>query len=481
MTSSRGDEASFGVVIPAYNATKTLRGTILSAQNAGASTVIVVDDGSTDGTAQLAREMGCTVLVQVNSGAAAARRVGIAAILEPFTVLLDADDELLADGVHESVRLLLDAKNAVAAQGKTIGIGHDGAEQALRGWPGGVNVATLLSRGHAPGPPAAFVWRSSELRRIVSSSPPAVWPRYAEDYEFVVRGALLGKIVTHDITSCLYRWTGGKSSLSPLKSIQDAERIRVHYAKQVGIEIQPRTAAQIRSMVFMRRASAHTSAKVPLRRVGLVALAIAADPIGVGRRVLKRAVPSNASIESARADTVTLGDTRAAVVADFRANPRDPKAQLVMFSFRIAQAAMGDLEKPRLVSIPFVIFHRLFTEFFLGIELRPKTRVGTGFTIYHGTGLVVNDHARIGRNVTVRNGVTIGHQVAGGGSPLIRDGVVIGASALVLGEIEIGEGAVIGAGSVVVKSVEAYTSVAGNPAKKIRDLPGRDTEKIGTS
>jgi len=166
---------------------------------------------------------------------------------------------------------------------------------------------------------------------------------------------------------------------------------------------------------------------------------------------------------------------RAAVKADLRANPRDPKARLVMFSFRLAQVVMGNLDRPRMLSIPFVVLHRLFTEFLLGIELRPKTSVGSGFTIFHGTGLVVNDHAKIGRNVSVRNGVTIGHQKPGGGSPVICDGVSIGASAIILGDIEIGEGAVIGAGAVVVKSVEPYTSVAGNPARKIRDLPKPNT------
>ena len=131
---------------------------------------------------------------------------------------------------------------------------------------------------------------------------------------------------------------------------------------------------------------------------------------------------------------------------------------------------MGNLDRPRLISIPFVIAHRVLTEVVLGIELRPKTSVGAGLAIYHGTGLVVNDHAKIGANVVLRNGVTIGHQFAGGGSPRIADGVEVGASALIIGDIQIGEGAVIGAGAVVVKSVEPYTSVGGNPAKKIRDL-----------
>ena len=44
----------------------------------------------------------------------------------------------------------------------------------------------------------------------------------------------------------------------------------------------------------------------------------------------------------------------------------------------------------------------------------------------------------------------------------------IGARSIILKGITIGEGAIIGAGSVVTKDVDAYTIVAGNPAKFIR-------------
>jgi len=280
--------AEFGVVIPAYNAIRTLQRTVTSAQRAGATTVLVVDDGSTDRTAALAAELGCMVISQSNSGAAAARRVGIQTLTEPFLVLLDSDDELVDIGVRESVRRLLEDDTAVAAQGKTIGIGHGGIEVELRPWVSGVSIDSLLTRGHAPGPPAAFVWRASALKLVVSDSPPAVWPRYAEDFEFVIRGALLGPVLVHGAISCRYQWTGGKSSASPLNSIRDAERIRLHYAEQVGMQLSSRTPAQIRSMVFMRRASSYTSGAQRLRWFGYVLLATTADPVGVGTRALKR-------------------------------------------------------------------------------------------------------------------------------------------------------------------------------------------------
>ncbi len=47
----------------------------------------------------------------------------------------------------------------------------------------------------------------------------------------------------------------------------------------------------------------------------------------------------------------------------------------------------------------------------------------------------------------------------------------VGLNVIILKGVEIGEGAVVGAGSVVTKDVPAWTVVAGNPARVIRELP----------
>lgn len=153
---------------------------------------------------------------------------------------------------------------------------------------------------------------------------------------------------------------------------------------------------------------------------------------------------------------------------DLRANPRDPKSQMILALLRTVQVAMGDRSRPRLIGKAASALYRVFTEFVLGIELRPKTVVGPGLRLYHGYGLVVNDHTVIGRGVTLRNGVTIGHQHDGGPVPVIGDFVSFGAGAIALGGITIGEGAVIGAGSVVTHDVEPHTTVVGNPARTLQ-------------
>lgn len=53
----------------------------------------------------------------------------------------------------------------------------------------------------------------------------------------------------------------------------------------------------------------------------------------------------------------------------------------------------------------------------------------------------------------------------------IRDDVWIGMNCIILKGVTIGEGAIVGAGSVVTKDVPAWTLVAGNPTRFIRQIP----------
>lgn len=86
----------FSVVIPAFNAEATLARAIESvrAQSWPAHEIIVVDDGSTDATAGVARQVGDAVrlLRQNNSGVSAARNAGAAAATGDWLAFLDADD-----------------------------------------------------------------------------------------------------------------------------------------------------------------------------------------------------------------------------------------------------------------------------------------------------------------------------------------------------------------------------------------------------
>ena len=110
-----------------------------------------------------------------------------------------------------------------------------------------------------------------------------------------------------------------------------------------------------------------------------------------------------------------------------------------------------------------------FARFFTGVDMHPAAQVGEGFFIDHATGVVIGETVKIGDNVTLYQGVTLG-----GVSlekdirhPQIGNDVVIGAGAKLLGPIMVGDGARIGSNSVVVEDVASMTTVVGVPAHEV--------------
>jgi glycosyltransferase involved in cell wall biosynthesis len=98
------------VVIPAYNGDRYLAEAIDSvlAQTYQDYEVIVVDDGSTDHTAQVVKQYGKAVryLRQTNQGVAASRNLGLAAALGEYIAFLDQDDLFLPHKLSSQVALL---------------------------------------------------------------------------------------------------------------------------------------------------------------------------------------------------------------------------------------------------------------------------------------------------------------------------------------------------------------------------------------
>ena len=105
-----------------------------------------------------------------------------------------------------------------------------------------------------------------------------------------------------------------------------------------------------------------------------------------------------------------------------------------------------------------------------GIDIHPGARIGPGFFIDHGTGVVIGETAEVGDNVTMYQGVTLGGTgfATGKRHPTVEDNVTIGSGAKLLGPITIGHGAKIGANSVVIHDVPPNSTVVGNPGHPVR-------------
>ncbi|MBF0286157.1 MAG: serine O-acetyltransferase [Magnetococcales bacterium] len=108
-----------------------------------------------------------------------------------------------------------------------------------------------------------------------------------------------------------------------------------------------------------------------------------------------------------------------------------------------------------------------FARWITGIEIHPGAKIGEGFFIDHGMGVVIGETAEIGDNVTLYHGVTLGGTSWNQGKrhPTLGNHVVVGAGAKVLGPITIGDHARIGSNSVVVKDVPPGATVVGIPGR----------------
>lgn len=114
--------------------------------------------------------------------------------------------------------------------------------------------------------------------------------------------------------------------------------------------------------------------------------------------------------------------------------------------------------------------------FLTGIEIHPGAQIGERFFIDHGMGVVIGETCKIGNNVTIYQGVTLGGtgKEKGKRHPTIKDNALIATGAKVLGSITIGKYSKVGAGSVVLKDVPDHSTVVGIPGRVVV----RDGERV---
>lgn len=246
---------AFAVGIPAHNAEASIGRAVRSAFEAGASTVLVVDDGSVDATAARAKQAGAQVLRQENKGAAATRERCIRVSVLEYLILLDADDVLMRPGLTLALVDIGAHPDWIGVIG-AYSIAAGDAERTVKPWSEGVTLSSLLRRGYAPAPPGSIVWRRERLVTALAGPPEPLRPRWAEDFELLVRAAQIGPFGIQDSPVCGYSISGGKSAKNPSRSIDSSEQIRRYYASANGIDIRLRSRRDVRALTLARRAQA---------------------------------------------------------------------------------------------------------------------------------------------------------------------------------------------------------------------------------
>ena len=125
--------------------------------------------------------------------------------------------------------------------------------------------------------------------------------------------------------------------------------------------------------------------------------------------------------------------------------------------------------------IPRLLSH--FTRFITGIEIHPGATIGRRFFIDHGMGVVLGETSKVGDDVTLYQGVTLGGTSLEKGKrhPTLGNGVIVGSGAQILGPIIISDAARVGANAVVLEDVPSGATVVGIPAKIVM---GRDKSLV---
>lgn len=136
------------VIIPAHNAARFLTQALdsVAAQTCAGLEVIVIDDGSTDDTAAIAKHRNATLIQLPKSGVSAARNVGVHAARAPLIAFLDADDLWWPDKIQTQIAALVAMPTAKMVITGYRMVDADGQDLGPGAEPPPVTLAQLMER-----------------------------------------------------------------------------------------------------------------------------------------------------------------------------------------------------------------------------------------------------------------------------------------------------------------------------------------------
>jgi serine O-acetyltransferase len=115
-----------------------------------------------------------------------------------------------------------------------------------------------------------------------------------------------------------------------------------------------------------------------------------------------------------------------------------------------------------------------------GSDIDPGAQFGPGIYFPHPFGIVIGSDCRVGRDVGILQGVTLGRKGAAASGPTVGDRSMLNAGAVLVGGITIGAGCRVGANAVVLCDVPDYHVAVGVPARILPPKQERSGGRTGT-
>ena len=202
------------VVIPAFNAQRFVRDAVDSvlAQTHAAVESIVVDDGSSDSTAEVVRGYGPAVrlIQQENRGVAAARNRGASEANGELLAFLDADDLWVSTLLEHQLPLLKDDAVAVVCAARVVD-DQMRTLRTVRAKPVPTQRSMLLQEGPVTGPAGGMIIRRETFEATDGFDAEL---STSADWDFLFRLLAQGPIAYVDEPLFIYRRQPGSMSLN---------------------------------------------------------------------------------------------------------------------------------------------------------------------------------------------------------------------------------------------------------------------------
>ena len=215
------------IIIPCYNHGHFLPesiGSVLGQSHKNVE-IIVVNDGSTDKTAEVCAKYDSRVkhVYKKNAGLSAARNTGITHCIGEFVIFLDADDCLYPDAIIDNMKYLLANPNAAFVSGgfDRVRVEDNLVEERVRSVEG--NHYLELLQGNYIGVPAAVMYRRWVLDEFVFD---LEVPNSCSDYDHYLRIGRKYPLVHHTKKITAYRIHS--SSMSADSSMMLRDVLKVH-------------------------------------------------------------------------------------------------------------------------------------------------------------------------------------------------------------------------------------------------------------